>query len=322
MTVKWMIKRMMMGIVVLIVVSFFSFWMLDQAPGNLAASYYGGNAQTLNASEIERINETFDLNRPMMERYFSWLQEATQKNLGYSSKEGRPVVDILSEKVPNTIVLVAVSLLLIIALSIPLGLKAGMKKDSILSKLVSNLSIIMSSIPAFWLGLVLIWLFSLQLGLLPSSGMKSIGSDGSLLDRLTHLVLPVTVLVVSHVGLYARFLQESVIVENTKYYVLVMNANGVDKKTIERGILKNALSPYISYFAMTLPSFFGGSVIIESLFSFGGLGQLLVKAVSSKDFPVLMGGVLTMGIFVVVTLFIADCILYIVNPQIRKEGVR
>lgn len=318
---KWIVKRMMMGIIVLIVVSFFSFWMLDRAPGNLAAAYYGGNAQTLTASEIDRINETFGLDRPMLERYGAWLNELTNGNMGYSLKEGRPVLEILKEKVPNTLVLVTISLTIIIALSLPLGLRAGLNRGSIISKLVSHLGIIMSSIPAFWLGLVLIWIFSLQLGFLPSSGTKSIGGTG-FGDRFVHLVLPVSVLVISHVGLYARFLQESVIAESEKYYVMVAYANGVDSKIIERGMLKNALSPYISYFATTIPSFFGGSVIIESLFSFGGLGQLLVNAVSSKDFPLLMGGVMTMGIIVVVTLFIADCILYIVNPRLRREGAR
>ncbi|WP_153721189.1 ABC transporter permease [Sporosarcina cascadiensis] len=321
MTGKWIVKRMMMGMIVLIIVSFFSFWMLDRAPGNLAAAYYGGNAQTLNASEIERINETFGLDRSIKERYGAWLYELANGNMGYSLKEGRPVLEVLGEKVPNTLVLVLTSLMLIIALSLPLGLIAGLNKDSLISKLVSYAGVLMSSIPAFWLGLVLIWIFSLQLGLLPSSGIKRIGGTGYG-DRFVHLVMPVTVLVISHVGLYARFLQESIIAESEKYYVLVALANGVGRKIIKRGMLKNALSPYISYFATTIPSFFGGTVIIESLFSYGGLGQLLVNAVSSKDFPLLMGGVMTMGIFVVVTLFIADCILYAVNPRLRREGAR
>ncbi|MHA6261008.1 ABC transporter permease [Sporosarcina sp. CAU 1771] len=319
---KWIIKRMAMGTLVLIVVSFFSFFLLDKAPGHLAASYYGGNSQTLTAAEIERINDTFSLDRPMIERYSGWLQEVAKMNFGFSSKENRPVTEILTERVPNTVLLVAISLVLIVSISLPLGLKAGMKPNTFLSKFIAVSSVVSSSIPAFWLGLLLIWLFTLTLGILPSSGMSSIGGNNGFIDRLPYLVLPVSVIVLSHVGLYARFLQDSVLAENDKYYVLVARANGVEDKLIERGVLKNALSPYISYLAMTIPSFIGGSIIIESLFSWSGLGQMLVKSVMSKDFPLLMGGVMAMGLFVVVTLFIADCILYFINPKLRKEGYR
>lgn len=322
MIVKWIGKRMMMGGVVLIVVSFLSFSMLHFAPGNLAAAYYGGNAQTITAYEIERINEAFALDRPVIERYFAWLKEVCTGNLGYSIKEGRPVVDILLERVSNTILLVFMSLFFIIILSLYIGIKAGMSQNPILDKVVSVTSVVMSSIPTFWLGILFIWFFSLKLGILPSSGTKAIDGTDTIQERLTYLLLPASVIIMTHVGIYARFLQESMKIEREKYYVLVAYANGVDKKWIERGMLKNALGPYLNYLAMTVPSFIGGSIIIESLFSWAGLGQLVVKSVAVKDFPVLLGAILVMGLFVVITLLILDSITYMMNPKLRKEGYK
>ena len=320
-TVKWIGKRMMMGIVVLLIVSFLSFFIMHLAPGDPATAFYGGNAQTLNAAEKERISRVFSLDRPVIEQYGAWLSETVNGNLGYSYKEGRPVSTILLERLPNSLLLFGVTIFFIIVGSILIGTIAGMKQGSVWDKGLSTFSIATSSIPTFWLGILFISFFSVKLGLLPSSGTGDIGGEGGLLDKLRHLIMPAAVIILTHVGIYARFLQESIKVENRSYYATVARANGVDEREIRKGVLRNASIPYLNYIGMTIPSFFGGSIIIESLFSWAGLGQLTIKAVVTKDFPLLMGGILLTGILVVVSLFIIDMIMYALNPKLRRGDV-
>jgi len=318
MNVKWVAKRMMMGISVLFIISFLSFFIMHLAPGDPASAFYGGNAQTLNAAEKERISRAFSLDRPVIEQYGAWLQETMQGNLGYSSKEGRPVTSILLERLPNTLLLSSVTLLVIIIGSQWIGTVAGMKAGSLWDKGLSTMSIATSSIPSFWLGILFISFFSVKLGILPSSGTGDIGGDGGFLDKLRHLIMPAAVIILTHIGIYARFLQESIKAESSKYYVMVARANGVVESEIRKGILRNASIPYLNYIGMTIPSFIGGSIIVESLFSWAGLGQLMVKAVMVKDFPLIMGGILFTGLLVVLSLFVIDLIMYAVDPKLRK----
>ncbi|WP_339252874.1 ABC transporter permease [Sporosarcina sp. FSL W8-0480] len=318
MTVKWIGKRMMLGILVLLIVSFLSFFIMHAGPGSSATAYYGGNAQTLTASEKERISEEFGLDRPLIIQYGSWLIEVMSGNLGMSAKEGRPVASILSERLPNTLLLFGVSMFFIIIGSIWLGMVAGMRPGSLLDRGLSTFSIASSSIPPFWLGILFIYLFSVMLGVLPSSGTRSLVGDGGFFDRVQHIVMPASVIVLTHVGLYARFLQESVKTEIGSYYVMAARANGVDEREIRIGVLRNAFIPYLNYLGMTIPSFFGGSVIVEALFAWSGLGQLLVKSIMVKDYPLLMGGIMLTGLIVVITLFVIDVLMFMLDPKLRR----
>jgi len=318
MIAKWIGKRVIMGTIVLIIVSFLSFFIMHAAPGNPAAAYYGGNAQTLTSAEQERIEKTFGLDQPVLLQYSTWLSEAVKGNLGYSAKEGRPVLTILLERLPNTLQLVALTLLIVTIVSTWLGLRAGMKEGSLLDRGLSVFSIASSAIPPFWLGIVCIIVFSVQLGWFPSSGMNDVRGNGGWTDRLYHIVLPLTVLVISHVGIFARFLQDSVKAENCSYYVQVARANGVPERQIRHSILRNAVIPYINYVGVTIPSFFGGSIVVETLFGWSGLGSLLVKSVMVKDFPVLMGAILIIGIIVVICLFVIDVLMLCINPRLRR----
>ena len=318
MIAKWIGKRVVMGIMVLFIISFLSFFLMHAAPGDPATAFYGGNAQLLNAAEKARIYEAFSLDRPIIQQYSAWLSETLKGNLGYSSREGRPVSIILMERFPNTLLLFSVTMSSIILGSILLGTAAGMKTGSLWDRGLSIISIATSSVPSFWLGILFISLFSVKLGILPSSGTMDIRGDGGLLDRLRHLIMPASVLILTHVGIYARFLQESIKTESRNYYVVVARANGVAEREVRKGVLRNASIPFLNYIGMTIPSFFGGSIIVESLFSWSGLGQLTVNAVVTKDFPLLMGSLLFTGLLVVVSLFLIDCMMYAVDPKLRK----
>lgn len=319
MIAKWIGKRMLMGIFVLFLVSFLAFLIMYLAPGDPAAAFYGGNAQALNAAERERISEAFSLDQSLVQQYGAWLSETLRGNLGQSFKEGRPVLNIVFERLPNTFILSGTSLFFIVIGSIVLGSVAGIKEGSFLDKGLSFLSMASSAVPAFWLGIVFISFFTVTLGLLPSSGTGDINGNGGLADRLRHLAMPAMVLIISHVAIYGRILQESIKAENRKYYVTVARANGVSEADIVKGLLHNASIPYLNYIAVTLPSFFGGTIMIESLFAWAGIGQLTVNATAAKDFPVLVGSILVIGCFLVISFLIIDFMVYILDSKSRKE---
>lgn len=319
MIAKWIGKRMLMGIFVLFLVSFLAFLIMYLAPGDPAAAFYGGNAQALNAAERERISEAFSLDQSFVQQYGAWLSETLNGNLGQSFKEGRPVLNIVFERLPNTFILSGTSLFFIVIGSIVLGSAAGIKEGSFLDKGLSVLSMASSAVPAFWLGIVFISFFTVTLGLLPSSGTGDISGNGGLADRLRHLAMPAMVLIISHVAIYGRVLQESIKAENRKYYVTVARANGVSEADIAKGLLRNASIPYLNYIGVTLPSFFGGTIMIESLFAWAGIGQLTVNAAAAKDFPVLVGSILVIGCFLVISFLIIDLMVYILDSKSRKE---
>lgn len=318
MNLQTILRRLFTGVAIVFVISFVTFVLLDLAPGNNAAAYYGGtNAQLLTQAELDRITKAFNLDQPVWHRYGAWLSQALQGNLGMSIRMKRPVTEILAYALPNTALLAGVSVMVIVLLSVILGLRAGMRPQSAFSQWVSYGAIVTSAIPMFWVGLLLMYIFAIKLQWLPSSGTHSYGG-GDFQDRLRHLILPSAVLVFGHVGAYARVLRENIIKERQSYYVLVGQANGLSEKYLQRQILKNSLTPYLNYLGMTIPGFFAGSIIVESLFTWSGLGHLLVEAVSNKDYPVLMGGVLTIASLVVVVMMVTDAINSLLNPWMER----
>jgi len=316
---RFILGRVAQGLVVLIFVSVISFAIINAAPGDPALALFGGQAQRLTSAERIRINNTFGVDKPITERYLKWAAQMVKGDLGVSYREGRKVIDILRERLPNTLILFSSSMTLIIVFSILLGLKGGLHEASLWDKGLSVASIIFSSIPAFWLGIIGILVFSVYFHILPSSGTESLRAGGDFVDRLKHLILPTIVMASAHIGLYARFIQEKIKEENKLYYVQVARANGMEERYLVKGILKNAIVPYINYLGITIPGFFGGSIVIESVFSWAGLGQLSVKATTTRDYPVLMGCIMLAGIIVVTSLLITDILSLLVNPKLRRQ---
>lgn len=248
-------KEIRTGYIDYIFLSIISFLIINAAPGDPAVAIYGGKADRLTNSERARIVKNYGLDRPVMDRYIKWSGQMIKGDMGISYIEGRSVSEILKEKIPNTMVLFINSILLISLISMILGLKAGFNEGSIWDKLLSTLSIVFYSIPPFWLALIFILVFSVYTGWLPSSGNMSIGGEGSVLDVLKHAILPIAVIVITHIGAYSRFIQEKVKEEDKSYYAMVARANGVLEKKIRKGITKNAVVPFINYLGITIPTF-------------------------------------------------------------------
>jgi peptide/nickel transport system permease protein len=317
----YIIKRLFQGLFVLFLVSMISFTIINTAPGDPALALFGNDAQKLTNVERERINHTFGVDQPAAIRYLKWAGQMMKGDMGVSYREGRKVFDILVERLPNTLLLFSCSIVLITLFSILLGIKGGHQEESLWGKAISIASIVFSSIPVFWFGILCMMFFSVYLHLLPSSGTESL-QGGGWLDKLLHLILPVLVMTVVHVGIYGRFIQEQMKEESRKYYVQLARANGMKETYLVKGMLKNALLPYIQYLGMTIPSFFGGSIVIESLFSWAGLGQLSVKAAMTRDYPLLMGCTMMTGTVVIICILLTDLLSFVLNPMLRRDFLK
>jgi len=316
--INYFIKRLLQGILTFIMISILSFAIFQATPGDPAYSIYGADSQQLTDDERERINQIFHYNQSFIQKYVSWASEAVNGHLGYSYVQGQPVTKIIAESLPNTLLLFFPAIIIITLVAIFLGIKAGRNEGSIWDRSLTFFSITIGSIPSFWFGIVCILLFSVKLKWLPSSGTHDIMHGGWKLSDIQYLIMPLFVLCFSHIGMYARFLQEKIKEESKQHYVQVATINGADERFINLGILKNAISPFINYIGVTIPGFFGGSIIIESLFNWSGLGLLSVQSILTRDYPLLMGSILVTGIVVFVAVFITDVISILLNPQLRR----
>lgn len=313
-----LIKRMLQGVLTLFIISILAFAIFQATPGDPAYSIYGSDSQLLTNQERERINHIFGYDQSFIQKYLSWGAEVLNGNLGYSYLQSRKVTEIIGESIPNTLMLFVPTIVIIISFSILLGVKAGRNEGSLWDRGLTLFSIIIGSIPSFWIGILCILLFSVKLGWLPSSGTNDILTEGQALANIKYLFMPLFVLCFSHIGMYARFLQEKMKEESKQHYVQVALANGVNERFITRGILKNAMTPYINYIGITIPGFFGGSIIIESLFNWAGLGFLSVQAILTRDYPLLMGSILVTGVVVIIAVFITDILAILLNPKLRR----
>lgn len=316
--IKYIIKRMLQSVLVLLIMSGFAFALINAAPGDPAAAIYGGQMDQLTPAERERINTNLGLDQPLLVRYGNWLREIAAGHLGYSYANGKSVNAILAQRLPNTLLLFVLSFTITVVLALAIGLWAGIHPDSRLDRGITVASIVVNGIPSVLVAIGLIFLFSVQLGILPSSGTASLFTGGAA-DRLRHLVLPVITIVLSHVGSFARFIQEGMKEELSSYYVTVARANRVSKRVLYLGAMKNALVPFVNYAGHPCALLFSGFVVDETVFAYPGLGNMIVGSIPVKDYPVLMGGILLTGLVVILSMLAVDLIDLALNPKLRKS---
>ena len=313
---EYIIKRMIQMVPVLLLVSIFSFMIIHFAPGDPLNMYI---RQDMTQQEMDDIREDLGLDGTIVEQYFAWLKEICRGNFGNSLINHQPVAAQIFEKLPATVLLMGTAFLLSLLGAIPLGLWSGMKKNKATDQIVSVLSYIGISIPSFWLALMLIIVFALNLHWLPSNGMRTVGSD-SLLDILRHLILPSIVLSVGNMAVFTRYIRSNTISQLEEEYVLTAKAKGVPKRKIMTGhVLKNCLLPVITIAGMNLASLVTGSFIIESVFGWPGMGTLGMSAINSRDYPMIMGFTMLSCVILIIGNFVADLLYGVADPRIKQE---
>lgn len=314
---KYLLKRLLIAIPVLIGVTICSFIIVNLAPGDPVDMYVNPDA-TLD--QIEMTRAALGLDQPMYVRYFKWLGELFQGNLGFSFATREPVVNLLADRMGATLLLMGVSLVVGYLIAIPLGILSAVKQNTWIDYLTTGGSFLGVSIPSFFLGLGLVYIFSLQLGWLPTGGMSTLGGDGNLVDQLKHMILPVIVLSASICGNMIRYVRSSMLEVLKEDYIRTAKAKGLKSMmvVIKHG-LRNSLIPIITVIGMDIPKLIGGAVVTEQIFQWPGLGQLTISSISSRDYATLMAINLLSAIAVLVANMLADILYSAADPRIHYD---
>ena len=317
---KFVLRRFAQMIFVWILVSIFSFSIVYFAPGDPLYIYMtpGATGHKMTDEELDRMRESLGLNGNVVEQYMSWAGKAARGNLGISINNKRPVLDQILEKLPCTAGLMGASMVLSLVLAIPLGLIAGTHKNKLADNIISGLTYLGISVPAFWLGIMMIIVFSMTFKLLPGSGMQTIGVN-SAWDVIQHGIMPALVLSLNNMAVFVRYIRSNTIVQLEEEYVLTAVSKGAGKKRIMYGhVLKNCMLPVITSVGSRLGTLVTGSFIIESVFAWPGLGTLGMSAINNRDYPMIMGITMFSCTMLLLGNFLADILYGFADPRIKQ----
>jgi peptide/nickel transport system permease protein len=300
--------------VVILLVSIITFGATQLAPGGLSILMYPG----LDQEAIEILRRQLGLDQPVYVQYFRWLGNFLTGDLGSSFINRQPVLEMIKERLPNSLLLVAGAMLPAILVGIPMAIISAVRRYSLPDYFVTVFSFLGISIPPFWLGILLIILFSAKLRWLPSAGMMTVGVPFSLMDRLEHLVMPAFVLGVTVVPQLTRYARTTMLAQLNQDYVRTARGKGLRERTVlYRHVLRNAMLPIITIFAYYFPRLVGGTVVIETVFGWPGLGTLAYQGAVNRDYPVVMGVTMLVAVLVVVTNIAVDLIYVALDPRVR-----
>jgi peptide/nickel transport system permease protein len=308
----------------MIIISFISFLAINLAPNNFIAS--GELNPNITKEYLEQLKTTYGLDKPMFEQYLSWLWSMFHFDFGVSFSSGQLVIDEITQRLPITIFLNVISMILIFAISFYLGIKSAIKQNTLFDKSVNQLSLISFAFPSFYLALLLVIIFALNLEWFPIAGTNSIdiSKDNTImyyLDMLWHLVLPIFVMVFGGIGtltIYVRSLTLEILKSD---YIFFAKSRGLKSDIIlKKYIIPNLYPPTITMLGLSLPSIIGGSVILETIFSIDGMGLLFFQSALSKDYPVIMGVLIIGAILTLIGNMIADLILLKINPYAKEKS--
>ncbi len=310
---KYIIKRILIAIPVLIGITIIDYAIMCLA-GNPLDMIQGPRVSeaALEAKEI-----ALGLDQPFYIQYFIWLGQLLQGNMGISIKSYQPVSAMIGSHIGPTLLLMGVSLIVSLLMAVPAGIYSAIHQYSKGDYTVVTFSFLGSSIPGFFLSLLLIYIFSVKLGWLPSSGMSTLGTSGGFLDVAKHMVMPVIVLATSMAGSNIRYIRSAVLEILQQDYLRTARAKGIGEfLVINKHALRNALVPIVTVIGMEIPMLFGGAVIIEQVFSWPGLGLMTMTAITSRDYPVIMGVCLLSAVVVLVANLVTDILYALVDPTI------
>lgn len=312
---RYLIGRLISSLVVLFMVVSLTFVLIQVAPGGLSILM----DPNMPAAEVERLSRNLGLDRPPHLQYLSWLRNVVQGDLGASlSYGGRPVREMIFNRIPPTVLLGASAAGLSLLLGIPLGIYAARNQNRWGDQLIGFFTFLGLATPNFWLGILMIVLFSVQLGWLPASGVRTIGMPFDLGDRILHLLMPALVLATGTLAELVRYTRSSWLGVMKMDYVQVARAKGVSERSVHyRHVMKNALIPVLTVFGVSLSRLVGGSAIVETLFSWPGVGQLAVDAALRRDTPLILGITIVVSLAVVLSNLLIDLIYPLLDPRIR-----
>lgn len=307
---SYIIRRILISVPLLLTISFLTFVLINLSPLDPAEVVLQAQGVPQITEELlEQTKEEFGMDKPFILRYFDWLIASLQLDFGDSYINGKPVWSLIGPAFLNTFKLTLVSSVAIIFMSILLGVNCALKEGKMIDKSVRGVSFFLTAMPSYWLASIMIWYVSVKLDLLPTSGMESYKS----------YILPVIVITINYAGIYFRNVRTSMLNNLNEDYVLYGRASGLSEIKITMHILRNSLQVAISIFGMSIPIIMGSTVVIENVFAWPGLGNLSVKAILSRDFPIIQAYVLILAAAFVLFNTISDIINVAMNPKLRND---
>ncbi len=318
---RYIIRRLLTSIPLLIGTTIIVFVLTEAMPGDYVAAMMPPDASYLRSEEqLHEMREALGLNKPAYERYFLWLGEVARGNLGYSLASGQPVIKEILQRLPNTLQLTVTSLIFGVFVGVTLGIISAVKQYSWLDQLLTLLGFIWVSTPGFVFAIFAIVVFSLKLQLFPTLGASPLGETGGLLTRLHHLILPASVLGLGSVATFMRYTRSSFLDVIRQEYITVARAKGLAERVIlTRHALRNALIPVLTMIGLQIPWLLGGSIVIETIFVWPGMGSFTLNAIRSRDYALILGINFVAAVAVLLGNLITDIAYAVVDPRVSYE---
>ncbi|WP_431282532.1 ABC transporter permease [Humitalea sp. 24SJ18S-53] len=319
--VVYLLRRLGQGAIIIAGILVLNFVLLSLAPGD-AAEVMAGEAGGADPAYLERLRAQFGLDVPAPQRFLNYVLKLASFDLGHSPRYGISTTELILGRLPPTLLLMGASLTIAIALGIVLGVAAARRPGSVTDEAISLFSLLLYATPLFWVGLMLMLFFSVHLGWLPTGGMQDLVNNPRgfawAIDRLRHLVLPSVTLSLFFLAIYTRLVRASVIEVYTQDYVKLARAKGVSERRVAYGhVLRNALMPLVTMVGVQVGALMGGSILVESVFAWPGLGRLAFEAVASRDQNLLLSILLVSSIFVVICNLVVDLLYLRLDPRIE-----
>ena len=320
-TLRALRRRLLQAVPTILGIVVVCFLLLNLAPGDMV-DVMAAEAQITEVAVVERLRAEYGLDQPLYVQMARYVWNVLQLDLGFSFRHSQPVWDVIAERLPATLLLMSAAMSLAVVVGVLAGATASLRLNTWADHLISVVVVLFFAVPSFWLGLMMIVLFSVKLGWLPVGGMATIGGAAAGLahaqDVARHLIMPVLALGLFYAAIYARVMRSSMLEVIGLDFVRTARAKGLGSRQVEFvHVLSNALLPVVTLFGLQLGTMLAGSVVVESVFSWPGLGTLLLDAVFARNYPLVMGVLLFGSVFVVCANLLVDLLYMRLDPRIE-----
>lgn len=321
---RYLLRRLGYAILTFFGITIATFALVHSVPGDPISFYIGrAGVSTIPPETLDRIRREYYLDRPLPLQYLHWVRGIVTFDLGRSIIERRPVTEVILEKLPNTLQLNAAAFFIAAVLGIPIGLWSATRSGRPMERASAVLFFLLYSLPSFWVALLLMQFFSVRLGILPLFGMTSddyqdLGTAARIGDRLQHMVLPVLTLTYAQLAIFARFSKSALTEVIRADFITAARARGAGEMVVMwRHAFRNALIPLITLLGLTIPYLISGSVIVEQIFQWDGVGLLYFDAILSRDYPIVMALTVTTAVVTLIASVLADIAYAFADPRVR-----